>query len=92
MADYVDIAMHCIGLDHKKPYNRHGKMFYKPYRNYFSTAPECSDFYELEMMTLAGYMKRSKMSKNGGYNFWLTRKGLDWLGKELNITIYGEED
>ena len=24
--------------------------------------------------------------------FWLTRAGLDWLGQELGITIYDEED
>lgn len=28
---------HCIGLDHKNPYKRHGRKFYKPYRNYYAT-------------------------------------------------------
>lgn len=28
---------HCVGLDYKKPYERHGKKFYKPYRNYYAT-------------------------------------------------------
>ena len=34
---YIEEAKHAIGLDYKKPYHRHGKAFYKPYRNYFCT-------------------------------------------------------
>lgn len=29
-----------IGMDNKKVYTRHGRKFYKPYRNYFSAAPD----------------------------------------------------
>ena len=32
---YIDLASHCIGLDYKKPYKRHGRYFYRPYRNYY---------------------------------------------------------
>ena len=32
---YIELAKHCIGLDHKKPYKRHGRYFYRPYRNYY---------------------------------------------------------
>lgn len=28
---------HCVCLYYKKPYIRHGKKFYKPYRNYYAT-------------------------------------------------------
>lgn len=31
---YIDLASHCIGLDYNKPYKRHGRYFYRPYRNY----------------------------------------------------------
>lgn len=34
---YIELAKHCIGLDSKKPYTRHGKKFYRPYRNFFAT-------------------------------------------------------
>ena len=30
---YISLATHAIGLDHKKPYKRHGIYFYRPYRN-----------------------------------------------------------
>lgn len=33
---YINLASHAIGLDHKKPYKRHKKYFYRPYRNYFT--------------------------------------------------------
>ena len=28
----VQIAAHMIGLDYKRPYTRHGRRYYKPYR------------------------------------------------------------
>ena len=34
-SEYIKLAKHCIGLDQKKPYIRHGRKFYKPYRNYY---------------------------------------------------------
>ncbi|MGI5958993.1 MAG: hypothetical protein ACOX60_06230 [Massiliimalia sp.] len=87
---YISLASHAIGMDYKKPYTRHGKKFYKPYRNYFSTAPGCDTFKAWETMELAGYAK-SQQTERGGYIFWLTRAGLDWLGERLGIHIYDEE-
>lgn len=37
---FVEVAKHAIGLDHRKPYTRHGKLFYRPYRNYFADFSE----------------------------------------------------
>lgn len=31
----IELAKHCVGLDRKNPYTRHGKKWYKPYRNYY---------------------------------------------------------
>ena len=31
----IDLMKHCVGLHRGKPYRRHGKLFYKPSRNYF---------------------------------------------------------
>lgn len=86
---YIDIAKHCIGLDRKKPYIRHGKKFYKPYRNYYSTGASDEEW---DMMVSAGYAKRGEKNSHGGYMFWLTREGMDWLGKELGVHIWDEED
>ena len=85
---YIELAKHCIGLDRKKPYTRHGKKFYRPYRNYFSTGRDCEDW---EVMESAGYAERGRQNQHGGYMFWLTRAGLDWLGERLDIHIYDEE-
>lgn len=87
---FVEVAKHAIGLDHRKPYTRHGKRFYRPYRNYFAVFFG-SPYFELwEMMVSAGY---AKVKKDKDYAFfWLTRRGLDWLGEKLGIYIHDEED
>lgn len=87
---YIDLAKHCIGLDRKNPYIRHGKKFYRPYRNLFATGKSYDDW---ETMKYAGYADRDKeKNENGGYTYWLTRTGLNWLGERLGIHIYDESD
>ena len=87
---YIALARHAIGLDHKKPYKRHGKLFYRPYRNYYDASPKDCETWEL--MCDAGYADRGRKDRYGGRMYWLTRKGLDWLGEKLGIKIYDEED
>ncbi len=86
---YIDLAKHCIGLDRKKPYIRHGKKFYKPYRNFYATGKNYEGW---EMMVSAGYAKKGEQNQHEGYIFYMTREGLDWLGKQLEIHIYDEAD
>ena len=88
----IQLAAHTIGLDNKRPYQRHGKFFYRPYRNYFSTHGK--DIYLSLWQSLCdkGYAKCRNGYNPGNIVFWLTRAGLDWLGDELGITIYDEED
>ena len=88
----IQMAAHTIGLDHKRPYQRHGKFFYRPYWNYFSTHGK--DIYLSLWQGLCdkGYAKCGNGYNPGTIVFWLTRAGLDWLGQELGITIYDEED
>lgn len=86
---YVEQAMHCIGLDRKKPYIRHGKKFYRPYRNFFATGKKYGAW---EVMESAGYAERGEPNQHGGYTFYLTRAGLDWLGEQLGIYIHDEAD
>lgn len=40
----------------------------------------------------AGYAERGAQNQHGGYTFFMTRTGLDWLGKELGIHIYDESE
>lgn len=83
----ISLAKHCIGLDQKKPYIRHGKKFYKPYRNYYEAGGQ--DIIIWLSLCELGYVKKYR---NETHTFYLTRRGLDWLGKELGIYIYNEEE
>lgn len=87
---YVEKAMHCIGLDHEKPYKWLGKLFYMPYRNHYNANPR--DWKAWELMCDAGYADRDRKDRNGGRMYWLTREGLDWLGKRLGIYIWDKEE
>lgn len=87
---YIDLAKHCIGLDQKKPYIRHGKKFYRPYRNYYNTNRNTRSW---DVMVEMGYAGRNEeKNRYGGYTYWLTRAGLDWLGEQLGMHIYDEAD
>lgn len=43
----IALMRHAIGLDYQKPYTRHGKKFYKPYRNYFGAAANDTEWENL---------------------------------------------
>lgn len=85
----IELAKHCVGLDRKNPYTRHGKKWYKPYRNYYDAGGRDIDIWT-ELWEL-GYAEKGKKNRHGGCMFWFTRKGLDWLGSKLGIYIYDEE-
>lgn len=87
---HIELAMHAIGMGNRKPYTRHGNRFYKPYRNYFATSPDSDYFKEWSSMEQLGYAKSRADGKH--VLFWLTRSGLDWLGKQIGVHIYDEED
>ena len=89
---HVDEAKHCIGMDHRKPYKRHGKMFYRPYRNYFATIVNNEIWTAVEFY---GYASHGSITERDGIKiciYYLTRKGLDWLAEQLDMTIYDEEE
>lgn len=86
----INFASHAIGLDNKKPYKRHGKLFYRPYRNYYDAS--MGDCKVWDSLVEKGYAKAGKKDRYGGRMYWLTRKGLDWLGEQLRIVIHDEED
>lgn len=87
----VQIAAHMIGLNYKHPYARHGRRYYKPYRDYFYAALSGPDHDTLREMEKKGYVESGKPSDKGVY-FWITRSGLDWLGGVLHIQIHDPED
>ncbi len=86
----VQNAAHMIGLTREKTYNRHGKEFFRPYRNYFQAANGTPDYYSFLSMV----EDERAVFRNGQNDttwFFLTRKGFDWLGDELGIYIFDEE-
>ena len=88
----IRTMMHTIGLwpeGLRHAYKRHGKIFYRPYRNYFDTAPACAGYWMWERMEKAGH---AEVDRSGPSEFWhLTRRGLDWLEMKLGMKIYDEE-
>lgn len=44
------------------------------------------------MMVAAGYAEAGRKDRYGGRLYWLTRKGLDWLGEQIGVHIHDESD
>lgn len=78
----IELCKHTIGLDHSKPYHRHGKAFYKPYRNYFAASSDG----ERLLDRLSGLVAERRETERSVI-YRLTPDGLKWLGRQLNITI-----
>lgn len=87
---FISLATHAVGLDHKKPYKRHGRYFYRPYRNYYDASQKDCEIWDWAVS--AGYAEAGRKDRYGGRMYWLTRKGLDWIGEKLEIYIHDEED
>jgi hypothetical protein len=78
----IKLCKHMIGLDCKKPYHRHGKAFYRSYRNYFC-APICGDIF---LDKLPSFIIEKKISEKSVW-YKLTSEGISWLSRQLKITI-----
>ena len=87
MSKAVEDGMHMIGMDSKhKPYTRHGKKFYKPWRNYFTGHNEAFEWMVSDVIGLCRKIESEFLI--GGVAYAFTREGLDWLGRQLNVTIH----
>ena len=82
-------VLHTIGLNSghvgRRLYTRHGKKYYKPFRNYF-----CGNDSDLDKLVKAGYMDYIDSEEYKTYYF--NRVGLNWLGEQLGIKIYDESN
>lgn len=85
----IDVMKHCIGIGTKRPYTRHGKKFYRPYRNRYYTYVYDETFNGL---VEKGYAKHGNVNEKHQTFFFLTRNGLDALGKNIGVYIYDEEE
>ena len=86
LTEAIDICKHMVGLDYSKPYHRHGKAFYKPYRNYYE-APKDGNQVLDKLPSFIVIRTESELS------VWykLTNNGLAWLGRQLEITIWEDK-
>lgn len=84
-------ALHTIGYNsghvRGRLYTRHGKRYYKPFRNYFYGKDV-----DLDKLVEAGYMEFYEEVAYGEKVkiYWFNRDGLDWLGKQIGAYIYDE--
>lgn len=89
LAEVIDLCKHMVGLDRHQPYHRHGKAFYKPYRNYFCDGANGNRLFD-KLTGVLGLIT-SRQSEKYVY-YYLTRAGLDWLGRRLKIEIGDERE
>lgn len=82
LACAIEECKHMVGLDYKKPYHRHGKAFYRAYRNYYGDVPEGNKWLDKLPKELFRVHKDER-----GTMYHLTETGLDWLGRQLNVRI-----
>lgn len=85
----IELCKHMVGLDRHQPYHRHGKAFYKPYRNYFCDGANGNRLFD-KLTGVLGLIT-SRQSEKYVY-YYLTRAGLDWLGRRLKMEIGDERE
>lgn len=91
LKEHRELAKHALGMDNRKTYIRHGKKFYRPYRNYFYTNERTVDYPYWERMVKAGLAEKY-VDGNGNITYSMNRTGMDWLGQAEGVHIYDEED
>lgn len=92
---YIEEAKHCVGLDRKKPYKRNGKLYFRPYRNYFNTNYDDEIWSDLKFLGFADcdceYWENEEKKKS--VFFSLNEDGRKWLAEKIGIfKIWDERD
>ena len=82
VARATEICKHMVGLDSERPYHRHGKAFYRAYRNYYGDVPEGNRLLDKLPECLIRVCRNER-----GATYHLTKTGLEWLGRQLKIKI-----
>lgn len=79
----TEICKHMVGLDYKRPYHRHGKAFYRAYRNYYEDVPEGNRLLDKLPECLFTVQRDER-----GTTYHLTPTGLAWLGRQIGVVIH----
>ena len=90
---YMTKAMHCVGLDRKQPYKRNGRLYFRPYRNYYNTHYNDPVWSNLQWLGFADCDKAywEVRDEKEIVNFSLNEEGRSWLAKKLGIYKIWEE-
>lgn len=83
----VNRMKHCLGMDRRKVYHRHGRAFYKPYRNYYA----CRKDDMWEAIVELGYANVHKENEDDYFYYSVTESGRNWLGCLIGVFIHEEE-
>lgn len=78
----IEICKHMVGLDYENPYHRHGKAFYKAYRNYYGDPSNGNSILD-KLPTDFFRVHRDER----GTTYYMTQEGFDWLGRQLHMKI-----
>ena len=78
----IDLMKHAIGLDYKIPYARHGRLYYKAYRNYFATSDHGVDKAMWEILREFCFAQNFEIKPD---YYCLTDDGIEYLQKMLGI-------
>lgn len=91
MEEALSDLRHMIGLDgfKHKPYIRHGRKFYKPYRNYWAGENKYLEYFSGE----PGIAEKQEPERAGGLPYYkLTAGGRRWLSEKIGVMIHPEMD
>lgn len=82
----IDHCKHMLGMDLRKTYRRHGKEYYRPYRNYwYGNDPGLEWFSKM-------YLADKEQEEGKLPYYYLTEQGIRWLERRIGITIRPVED
>ena len=81
---HIALMEHCVGLDRHKPYRRHGRLFFRPLRNYF----DCGPARVAEWRDMAAHGYAVDCDGQGWYK--LTRSGFAYLSEVEGIHVYDD--
>ncbi|MBR3163802.1 hypothetical protein IKF15_00625 [Candidatus Saccharibacteria bacterium] len=81
----IKLMEHCIGYDPGRVYWRHGKKYYKPWRNHFCAGG--SDLEVWDGLKKQGFAESGAANK---VNFWLNNAGLSILSAAERVYIYND--
>lgn len=88
MEKVIGFCKHFVGLDMARPYKRHGRLYYKAYRNYWYDNDNVPEF---DLMCAGAFGLMGKKKEEKGVFYWLTAAGLEWLSRKTGIQIRREK-